>query len=200
MIEEKETPIFIKVENNLFLKGICHFRIDMKKYATTFVIGKYEFHGSLHDKYISESERYDQISDWVIDDVLSKHKIEKVYLEDYSYASTGRVFHIAENTGILKHKIYRRNYLVQEGFLSSKPKIDVHLVAPTTVKKFATGKGNASKWDMCEQFLQDTGLNLNEEITPNKQPASTPVNDIVDSFYILKYGEHDALSRNKSNK
>ena len=48
---------------------------------------------------------------------------------------------------------------------------------------------------MHDQFEKDTGINLSKEITPNKAIATNPVNDIVDAYYILKYGEHDALDR-----
>ena len=32
-------------------------------------------------------------------------RVQCVYLEDYAFAATGRVFDIAENTGILKHQL-----------------------------------------------------------------------------------------------
>ena len=50
-------------------------------------------------------ERYDFISDWALD-IFIYHKIEEILLEDYSYGSKGKIFHIAENTGILKWKLW----------------------------------------------------------------------------------------------
>ena len=38
-------------------------------------------------------------------------RVETVFLEDYAYAATGRVFHIAENAGILKYKL--KNFKTQ---------------------------------------------------------------------------------------
>jgi len=48
-----------------------------------------------------------------------------------------------------------------------------------------------------EAFEKKTGYNIHNEITPDKETGTSPSSDIVDSFWILKYGEHDALSRNK---
>ena len=43
--------------------------------------------------------------------LFSKPKVNQVYLEGYSMGSRGRVFHIAENTGVLKQKnLQSRNY------------------------------------------------------------------------------------------
>ena len=65
------------------------------------------------------------------------------------------------------------------------------------MKKFATGKGSSDKWGMMEAFEKKTGYNIHNEITPDKETGTSPSSDIVDSFWILKYGERDVLSRNK---
>jgi len=117
-------------------------------------------------------ERYDFISDWALD-ILITHKIELVAIEDYSYGSKGKVFHIAENTGLLKYKIWQAE-------------IKMHLVAPTVIKKFATGKGNANKESMYESFLQETSRNLQEELVVKSEKIGNPTSDIVDSYYICK--------------
>lgn len=96
-----------------------------------------------------------------------------VGIEDYAYAAKGRVFHIAENTGILKYKLF------QQG-------IPVDTIPPTVVKKNATGKGNADKESMYSAFVSETGLMLKDIITPNKKDVGNPVSDIVDSYYICK--------------
>ena len=88
--------------------------------------------GSLQIKnYSIAEERYDFISDWAMD-ILISNDITDVAIEDYSYGSQGKVFHIAENTGLLKWKIWQAE-------------IEYKLLAPTVIKKFATGKGNAKK-------------------------------------------------------
>jgi Holliday junction resolvasome RuvABC endonuclease subunit len=171
----------------IFLEtGIGFFRTNIKKYFSDWSLGSpLQFHirGSLHSEYTCEEERYNQIAQWVLQ-ILKEHDITEVYLEDYSYGSSGKVFHIAENTGTLKHILWKEN-------------IKINLVAPTAVKKFATGKGNADKWTMHEQFKKDTGINLSNKITPDRVVASNPVNDIVDSYYILKYGEDQISARAK---
>ena len=194
-------------DDDLFVDTFCYFKTSVKKYAKTFHIKKFKFIGSMHEQYYSEEQRYDNLAWWVIN-IQSEAQIKIIYLEDYSYSSTGRVFHIAENTGVLKHQIWASCWPYERLSGSSDEKqaekdqhkhrnydTKIRLVAPAAVKKFATGKGNASKWDMHDQFEKDTGINLSKEITPNKAIATNPVNDIVDAYYILKYGEHDALDR-----
>ena len=66
-------------------------------------------------------------------------------MEGYSFGSTGRVFNIAENTGILKYNLWAAL-------------IHFDVLAPTTVKKFATGSGSASKVDMFNQFVEENGI------------------------------------------
>ena len=95
-------------------------------------------------------------------------------MEDYAFAATGRVFHIAENTGVLKYKIYNSG-------------VPLEVVPPTTVKKFATGKGNSDKDQMHQAFMIETGMDLKWKITPDKTNVGNPVSDIIDSYYICKY-------------
>jgi len=170
----------------IFVQESCYFRTSIKKYARNFVVGKYEIYGSLHENWASPAERYGQLASWV-EHILESHKVTNVYLEDYSYGSKGKVFEIGENTGVLKYVLWK----------SSFADVTLHLVSPTAVKKFATGKGSSDKWGMMEAFEKKTGYNIHNEITPDKETGTSPSSDIVDSFWILKYGEHDALSRNK---
>lgn len=123
--------------------------------------------------FSSPEERYDFISDWAMDIIIS-HEVEKVAIEDYSYGSTGKVFHIAENAGLLKWKLWQSE-------------IEYVLVAPTHIKKFATGKGNAKKEMMYENFLTETQRNLQLELEIKSEKIGNPVSDIVDSYYICKY-------------
>ena len=126
----------------------------------------------------SEPERYENIADWVIDIInsyypkaMASKKNHTINLEDYSYASKGRVFHIAENMGLLKHKLYLNNW-------------DYNLLAPSVIKKYATGKGNSNKEAMTEQFALDTGLNVLDMF---ECKYTSPATDVVDAYYICKY-------------
>lgn len=144
-----------------------YYLTDVKKYSKSFLTN---IHGESFQDYNGDCERYDTLSEWVMRICTG---VEQVAIEGYAYSATGRVFNIAENTGILKYKFY------QQG-------IPVDIVEPTHVKKFATGKGNADKETMVRCFRDDVGLDLQNIITPNKK-VSSPVTDIVDSFYICKY-------------
>ena len=129
-----------------------------------------------YPKYSDEIERYENLANWVIEcirwyDGRAKH----VYLEDYAFAATGRVFNIAENTGILKQK------LKQNGFRFTT-------IPPTVIKKRATGKGNAKKELMYETFLEETNIDLQNRLSPKSIKITNPVSDIVDSYYICKTG------------
>jgi crossover junction endodeoxyribonuclease RuvC len=96
-----------------------------------------------------------------------------VFIEDYAYSATGKVFHIAENMAILK------NMLVQTG-------IKYTMISPTAIKKFATGKGNANKEKMYESFKNETGRDLEKEF--ELRCDKNPISDIVDSYWLCKYG------------
>jgi hypothetical protein len=96
-----------------------------------------------------------------------------VALEGYAYSASGRVFHIAENTGILKYKLYHLG-------------VPVTIIPPTEVKKFASGKGNADKTQMYDAFVWETGMHLKAVLAPNRKEIGSPVSDIVDSYYICK--------------
>ena len=134
------------------------------------------FNGYDYPKYSDNVERYENLAEWVIECIRWYHgRVECVYLEDYAFAATGRVFDIAENTGILKHQL-RVN------------KFKFETIAPTVVKKEATGKGNANKELMYETFLAETNVDVKSLLTPNSTKIVNPVSDIVDSYYICKTG------------
>jgi Holliday junction resolvasome RuvABC endonuclease subunit len=59
-------------------------------------------------------------------------------------------------------------------------------VAPTVIKKYATGKGNATKEKMYEAFVKDTFVDLHSIISPTTKLGS-PTTDIVDAWYIARY-------------
>ena len=101
-----------------------YFLTDIKKNANMF---NNNIRGELFPEYSEECGRYDSISDWAVELLIG---CNMVALEDYAYGAKGRVFHIAENTGVLKYKLWQQS-------------IPLDVVQPTKVKKFATGKGNA---------------------------------------------------------
>jgi Holliday junction resolvasome RuvABC endonuclease subunit len=137
--------------------------------------------GVEHKEYYSEQERYDNIAEFFLNKIPTKDGPPIIYIEDYSFGSTGRVFHIAENAGLLKYKLWEVGYKFTT-------------VAPSAIKKFATGKGNADKQKMYEAFVSETGRDIVKYYSKSGTLGS-PTTDIVDSYYIAKYGFH--LTRNK---
>lgn len=144
-----------------------YFLTDTKKNATMF---NNNIRGELFPDYTAECGRYDSISDWAVDLLIGS---EQVALEDYAYGAKGRVFHIAENTGILKYKLWQQS-------------IPLDVIQPTRVKKLASGKGNASKQEMFEAFVKETGTDLRIHFDQIGKEVKNPITDIVDSFYICK--------------
>ena len=166
-----------------------YYLTNTKKYEGTFKekmafgTSAVEYIGTQHKSYSSEPERYNNIANWVIDIIKSqpqlmvgklweKHPI--IQIEDYSFGSTGRVFHIAENLGLLKYKLK-----IECGW-------DYTLLAPSVIKKFATDKGNANKELMVGAFKEDTGVNLGELF---ESSAKSPISDVADAYFICKYQE-----------
>jgi len=112
-----------------------------------------QFNGTLHPIHSCEEQRYDNISNWA---------------------------HIAENIGLLKHKMWEAKF-----------KFDV--IAPTAIKKFATGKGNANKLAMQEAFIAETNIDVKLVLSQSEKQWS-PSGDIIDSYYMCKYAHHLATT------
>lgn len=142
--------------------------------------------GSLYPSYDSQYERYQKLASWSLK-ILLDNGVEKCYIEDYAYAAKGKVFHIAENTGLLKYSMWNL-------------KIDFTPFAPKEIKKFATNNGNADKSKMYLSWLNETSYNLRHNLNITSEKMWNPISDIVDAYYIAKYGfEKDFKHENKKN-
>jgi len=160
-----------KIEANC--KG--YYLTDKIKLTGQIDTGMCNILGILHDEYYSEQERYENIATWVLD-ILNGLDDRDIYImiEDYSFGSKGKVFHIAENCGLMKYMLYKNEY-------------DFDTVSPSTLKKFATGKGNADKQLMYNSFCVDSGVqNLHKIISPTTK-LGNPTTDIVDAWYLARY-------------
>jgi Holliday junction resolvasome RuvABC endonuclease subunit len=153
-----------------------YFLTDQKSKSKTFLKN---IHGQRLSDWNVEAERYCSIADWTSDVVLG---CGEVALEGYSYGSKGRVFHIAENTGVLKYKLYKLS-------------LPLTIYTPSVIKKFATDKGNATKQMMYESFVKETNKQIMYSITPKSKKVGNPVSDIVDSYYICKRLFYDIVER-----
>lgn len=134
---------------------------------------EHPFFSTLYPEYESSQERHFNLTQWALD-ILSTHKVEKCFMEDYSYASTGRVFHLGENSGLLKHYLWKND-------------IPFDLIPPTVIKKFATNKGNSGKERLDEVFMEETKFNLKKYLTQTLKQWN-PSSDIIDSYFIAKMG------------
>ena len=144
-----------------------YFLTDKPTRAKTYLD---KIHGERLQDWNHEAERYCSIADWAKELVIG---CGDVALEGYSYGSKGKVFNIAENTGILKYKLYELS-------------IPLTIYAPQAIKKFATTKGNATKDKMYESFVKDTNRQIMYSIMPKAKKVGNPVSDVVDSYYICK--------------
>jgi crossover junction endodeoxyribonuclease RuvC len=128
------------------------------------------FHGDSQVDYKTQEDRFAKISAWAIDKIPLH---ANVFIEGYAYASKGVVFHIGENTGLLKHRLWERDVSFVE-------------ISPPSIKKFATGKGNSNKMSMYESFVKETEFDISATIHCNE--GDSPMSDIIDSYYVAKYG------------
>jgi Holliday junction resolvasome RuvABC endonuclease subunit len=117
---------------------------------------------------------------------LIQHDVKFVFLEGYAMntsTGSGFVFSIAEHTAILKR------HLMEFGNQCDC----LRIVAPTHVKKMATGKGNASKVKMKESFEQLAPKIAQRPLEPVSHYMNSPYTDLVDAFWILRTGINDYL-------
>jgi len=102
--------------------------------------------------------------------------INYVAFEDYALAANGRVFHIAEVTMTMKLQIYNCN-------------IPMRLYPPNHIKLFATGHGNADKFEMEDAFealtdVERCGMDLTCLPTLHEQKNGNPRDNVIDAFWV----------------
>jgi len=133
--------------------------------------------GTEHTEYKNPIERFANLSSWALT-IINKLTNPQIFIEGYSFGSKGQaVFQIAENGGILKYRLKEYDYKI---------------LVPSVIKKFATGKGNADKQKMYEQFTNDTGTNLMKVF--DIPTLNNPITDIIDAYYIAKAGYENIKS------
>ena len=104
-----------------------------------------------------------------------------IVIEDFSFGSRGRaMLTLAENLGWIEGRIRHTTM--------HKPIIKI---SPKTVKKFATGNGNAKKKDMAEAFEKEK---LSSSLIRDASVISTKgqvlSDDVVDAYWLGKYWLH----------
>lgn len=145
-----------------------YYFANTKAQIGTFLNGKLV--GEAYPEYSSEEERHNKLAQWTIDHIQCCHS---VLIEGYAFAAKGLVFNLAENCGVLKHKLWQqtRNYSV---------------LSPMELKKYATSKGNADKERMDQAFVRSTGINMKELLKVTEKQWS-PSSDIIDAFFLCRY-------------
>ena len=137
--------------------------------------GILNFHTQPYPEWETEEERHELLSKWAMNIITGC----EVFIEGYAFATSGKshVRSVAENSGLLKHKMYK----IKQPFTS---------IPPTVIKKYATGKGIANKELMYDAFCAEilTPPDLKSRLTPKSKKLKNPVTDIVDSYFICKYG------------
>ena len=120
--------------------------------------------------------RFDMLQDKITEQIREDFiKDAYVGFEGYSFGASGQITRIAEACAILKYKLY-----------SMGCNEDLIILAPSTVKKFATGTGRADKHDMVNKFAEETGIDLFDVLdkNPNLKSIKAPITDIADSYWI----------------
>lgn len=171
--------VCISTAGKTFTFNTCevHYLTQTNKYSGNFK----NIHGSLFEVPTDPYKRYDGISSWAYNLVKN---CDCIILEDYSMGSKGKVFHIAENTAFLKYKLYTNN----KKFIT---------LAPTSLKKYATGKGNSDKNIMYSFYEKEkNNIDLKKLFNIKGEKITSPISDIVDSFYLLKYLNNNLESIN----
>lgn len=156
---------------SLFESGRSFYLTETKKYE-----GKFRnITGSFHKPYTNNIHRYENIAFWAISLAMPD---DIVYIEDYSLGSTGKTFNIAENTAVLKYMFFKKH-------------INIVPIPPSRIKKFATGKGNATKDMMYEQFRLEGNPDLYSLLSCDS--VRSPLSDVVDSYWIAKYAKESKI-------
>ena len=131
-----------------------------------------QFEGMLMEDYVEQEERFHNNAMWA-DSIFKKHKPNIASLEGYAMGAKGKVFHIGENTGLLKHIMW-------------KNKLKFISPPPTVVKKFATGKGNANKEAMEAAFLEQPNFSI-RDLLMQTAAQFNPSSDLIDAYFMAKY-------------
>lgn len=162
-----DTEDELKFDNLKFYNFFADSR--KKKLNGTFGSGNIQINN--HPEYSTQEERFRNICNWSVG-VLKTHGVQEACIEGYSLgASSGLVFNIAENTGLIKQ------YMDINGIV-------FHTIPPTMVKKVFTGKGNAKKEAMVAEFYRRFPEGQIHSLLGIKE-MSKPIDDICDSAAIL---------------
>jgi len=93
-----------------------------------------------------------------------------VAIEGYAMGGMGKVFNIAEATGLTKSMIYDKG-------------TPLRIYTPSAIKKFATGNGTAGKVTMFKKFNEENNPHI---LLNHLDDLKNPQEDIIDAYWIMK--------------
>lgn len=102
----------------------------------------------------------------IIGSIMDIHKPDKLIMEGVSYSSNGSVVDLA---GL--------NYCIR--LLAKDRNINIEIVSPTSVKKFATGNGQAEK-----DIMIDAWKRLDKNIS---NVNDIKIDDLADSYFLASF-------------
>ena len=169
-------------DNRQFNFNMCNvYYLETTQRLKRAAHGILNLHAEAYPEWETEEQRHDLLSDWAMNIINGC----EVFIEGYAFATSGKshVRSVAENSGLLKHKMYK----IGQTFTS---------VPPSVIKKYATGKGNANKDLMYDAFSKEcvTPVDLQKTLRPKSTKQTNPTTDIVDSYWICKYGWRELLA------
>jgi Holliday junction resolvasome RuvABC endonuclease subunit len=153
----------------------CHYYFQQYKVSDKEIERRSELklkniHPSTQYLWKDEYHRYLGLADYFLS-ILLQYRVEVVAMEDYALGAKGRVFNIAECTGVLKQ-------------LMTLVGIKFYTFPPMYVKKVFSGKGNAMKEDMGNMYKTKYGVDISSLFEKDGNWDS-PISDIVDSHAML---------------
>jgi hypothetical protein len=149
---------------------VSHYVSPTKKGEGVGGVAGFSWQGHRLAEYQSPEGRFNGLASWAVPLCMGA---DRIFIEDYAMGAKGRVFHLGENCGLLKHKLWSYGL----GFT---------LVSPTALKKHATGKGNADKCAMIAAFKEKTQVDLASLMDVGN--CGSPLSDVVDSWFLADYG------------
>lgn len=182
-------PCICRLSNNgKFIDSKFKFLSNRKRDISS---SKLNIQCEFHKLYKTDQERYDHISNTMIQFIETEQKdlIDEifVFIEGYAMGAKGLVFNIAECTGIFKHKIHQHHW-------------KLITVPPTVIKQFATGKGNSNKEKMYQAFLSRGNPDIIKQYFCKDVKVTNPVSDIVDAYFIALWGKTQVINNKEISK
>lgn len=127
------------IDPSLTSTGLC--ALEDGEVVWTHTIKTYDLRGTARLRYIQGRIRW----------ALYLQQPDLVVMEDYAMGiKGGRVFSIGEMGGAIKMQI-------------TILEIDAYLVSPSSMKKFVTGKGNATKTQIHDALLMAWDIGIEQE-------------------------------------